>query len=65
MPITRTQELWACALNVEQQHGKAAASHCGDRMAELKAAGDEEGAKFWYSVLECLATLDDRAAARN
>jgi hypothetical protein len=65
MPITRDQELWACALHVEKQHGKAAASHCVDRMAELKAAGDDEGAMFWYSVLERLAALDDRTAARN
>jgi hypothetical protein len=34
-------------------------------MAELKEAGDEEGAMFWYSVLERLAALDDRTAARN
>jgi len=39
------RELWACALQVERQHGHDAPRFIAERIGGLAIAGDEEGIK--------------------
>lgn len=42
MALSRDQELWACALAVEREHGVAAFLHAAMEIDRLDAAGEEK-----------------------
>jgi len=44
------RELWACALQVERQHGDAAPRFVAERIRALAVAGDEEGIAAWQAI---------------
>jgi len=55
MPDDR--ELWACALQVERQHGKDAPRFVAERIGALATAGDEEGMATWKAIARRLDQL--------
>lgn len=61
--MTRDQELWACALAVERQHGGAAIRHAAFKVDRFEAAGEHVAAAVWREVLKRLAILERAEAA--
>lgn len=60
--------MWACALAVERQHGDRAAAFASQRVAELTAEGDGEGARVWQVIashIEQLAPASDRGTSER
>ena len=56
MPSPR--DIYATAKLLMNQHGvKGAADHCLDRMEELTAAGDKQGAYLWGQIRAALLDL--------
>ena len=55
MPDDR--ELWACALQVECQHGEEAPRFVAERIGALAAAGDEQGIATWKAIARRLDRL--------
>jgi len=55
MPDDR--ELWACALQVERQHGKEAPRFVAQRIGALAELGDEAGIAAWKMIAERLDKL--------
>ena len=55
MPDDR--ELWACALQVERQHGDDAPRFVAERIGALVVGGDEEGVKTWKAIARRLDHL--------
>jgi len=51
------RELWACALQVERQHGKNAPRFVAARIGALAVAGDEQGIATWKMIAERLDKL--------
>ena len=51
------RELWACALQVERQHGKDAPRFVAERIGGLAVAGDQEGVATWKAIAERLNGL--------
>jgi hypothetical protein len=43
-------ELWACALEVEKQHGVQSPQFISERLVALARAGDEDGALAWTGI---------------
>ena len=60
--MTRDQELWACALEIERQHGEGAFLHASMRIDELDGVGDSEGVKVWRVILKRIEALETRSA---
>ena len=58
----RDQELWACALAIERQHG-GVFSHAAIEINRLDAEGEREAAGVWREVLKRLNALTERSAA--
>ena len=56
--MTRDQELWACALSVEREHGKAAFLHAAFEIDRLDAEGERAAAGVWREVLKRLEALE-------
>ncbi|MBV1687807.1 hypothetical protein KRR38_08995 [Novosphingobium sp. G106] len=50
MQMTENRHLWACALEVERQHGEDASSFALQRANELEALGAFEGARAWRAI---------------
>ena len=50
MVLSREQELWAMALWVERHHGERGADFIRDRIEELDASDQGEGATLWREV---------------
>jgi len=48
MPDDR--ELWACALQVERQHGDDAPRFVAERIGALAVAGDQAGVATWKAI---------------
>jgi hypothetical protein len=57
MPLTRDQELWACALEVEKREGRGAWSWATMRMEDLEGQGDHEGADTWREIRTRILSL--------
>jgi len=52
------RELWACAVQVERQHGKSAPRFVAERIGDLALAGDEQGVATWKMIAERLDKLN-------
>lgn len=57
MSISPEQELWACALLVEREHGDQAAVHIAERIGALASEGDAAGVARWKAIAEKLSLL--------
>ena len=57
MAMSEDQHLWACALEVERQHGEEASQFASTRAQELEAEGAFEGARTWRSIHERIQAL--------
>lgn len=60
--MTRDQELWACALAIEREHGAGAFLHAAMEIDRLDAEGEREAAGVWREVLKRLELLESRAS---
>ena len=60
--MTRDQELWACALAVEREHGDAAFLHAAFEIDRLDAEGKADAAGVWRAVLKRIDALQGRSA---
>ena len=58
MQMTRDEELWACALAVEQEHGEAAFLHAAMEIDRLDADGERDAGDVWREVLKRLEALE-------
>ena len=56
--MTRDQELWACALAMEREHGASAFLHASMQIDDLDAKGEREAAGIWREVLKRLEALE-------
>ena len=55
--MTPERELWACALQVEREHGDNAALWIAERIGALALEGDAAGVARWKAIAEKLALL--------
>ncbi len=56
-------ELWACAGEVQRQHGERAALHVAERIGALALAGDAAGVEVWKQIARRLERLADGGEA--
>lgn len=56
--MTRNQELWACALAIEREHGEGAFQHAAREIDRLDGEGERESAGVWREVLKRLLALE-------
>ena len=56
--MTRDQELWACALAIDREHGASAFLHASMQIDDLGAKGEREAAGVWREVLKRLEALE-------
>ena len=61
--MTPEKHLWACALEIERQHGRDAWMFATMRMQDLKADCDFEGAETWRTIRRHILTLRKGARA--
>jgi len=54
------RELWACALQVERQHGDDAPRFVAERIGALAVAGDQDGVTTWKAIAQRLDQLRRR-----
>jgi len=54
------RELWACAAQVERQHGERAPHFITERMLALAAQGDEAGVATWKAISDRYDQLRER-----
>ena len=50
--MTPEQELWACALHIERQHGANASSFIAERIQALTLAADIPGVERWQAIAD-------------
>ena len=50
MPVTREQEIWVSALNVERKHGENAARYIAQRVTAFEQSGQSEALALWRKV---------------
>lgn len=60
MPMTEDRHLWACALEVERQHGEEASVFASSRAQQLEAEGAFEGARTWRAIHQRIGELGGR-----
>lgn len=58
MVMSPEQHLWACALEMERQHGEAAFLCAAMRADELAKEGAFEGARTWRAILSRIEALE-------
>ena len=56
------RELWACALQVERQHGADASAVIAERITALARAADADGVAAWQAIATRLDDLSSGAA---
>ena len=56
--LTRDQELWACALAVEREHGEGAFLHACFEIDRLDTEGQRAAANVWREVLKRIEALE-------
>lgn len=54
-------ELWALALQVEQDHGEAAPLHIAEMIGAAATSGYEEGVAMWKAIAARYDQLEYRA----
>lgn len=59
------RELWACALQVQKQHGEGANLFVAERIGTLALAGDEAGVATWKEIRRRLDMLWDESHQRH
>ena len=57
MTALTDRELWACANQLVEQHGRGAVIKGGERLLDLEAAGDVEGHNAWVMIRERITKL--------
>jgi hypothetical protein len=55
--ILTDRELWACAHELVEQHGRGAVLKAGERILDLEADGDVAGHTAWMMILERIVKL--------
>ena len=60
--MTPEQELWACALLVERQHGEGTEAFIAERMRALACAGEMAGVERWRAIAARLDQMRGRPA---
>lgn len=50
MTLTPEQHVWACAIEVERQHGDRAPVFVAERIGALALAGDAAGVEMWKAI---------------
>jgi len=63
--MTEEQHLWACALEVQKQHGFRAPVFVAERIGALALAGDLPGVERWKAIAACLDLLARAPATRQ
>ncbi|MFC0588286.1 DUF6961 family protein [Novosphingobium aquiterrae] len=58
MTLDRDQELWACALAVEKEHGDSAVLHAAMQIDRFDTDGNAAAAKIWREVLARLISIE-------
>jgi hypothetical protein len=61
MNVTRDQELWALALNVERQYGGDAPRHIAEMIKNAALEGDKVGIDLWNAIADKYDQLAPRA----
>jgi hypothetical protein len=56
--MTEDQHVWACALEVQREHGHLAPVFVAERIEALIMASDMAGVRHWRAIGACLAALD-------
>jgi len=55
--VTEEQHLWACALEIQRQHGDRAPVFVAERIGALALAGDMAGVDRWKAIAACMDAL--------
>jgi hypothetical protein len=55
--VTEEQQLWACALAIERQHGERAPLHVAERIGALALVGDVAGVERWKAIAARMQAL--------
>jgi hypothetical protein len=55
--MTEDRHIWACALEVQRQHGDAAPGFVAERIGALVIAGDTAGVDRWKAIAACMDAL--------
>jgi hypothetical protein len=63
--MTDEEHLWACAIEVEKQHGAGAISFANGRRVDLAMAGDQAGCDRWEAIAARLAELTTNRERTN
>jgi hypothetical protein len=50
-------ELWACANQLVDQHGRGAITEAGERILAMVAEGDQDGHATWLAILSRMNQL--------
>lgn len=58
--MTPEQHVWACALEVERQHGERASAFVAERIASLTDEHDAAGVAMWQAIGGRLDQLSGR-----
>ena len=56
--MTRDQELWACALAIEREHGEGAFLHAAMEVDRFQTRGLRDAANVWSEVLKRIELLE-------
>ena len=59
--MTRDQELWACALEIERNYGVGATLHTSMEVDRLVAKGQIDAAGVWREVLNRIEVMETHA----
>jgi hypothetical protein len=62
--MTVEQHLWACALQVERQHGERAKAFVAERIGVLALAEDSAGVERWKAIAVCMDAMRRGSSAR-
>lgn len=60
MTLSDEQQLWACALAIERQHGVRAPVFVAERIGALALAGDAAGVARWKAIAARIDQLTPR-----
>ncbi|MGQ0587911.1 MAG: DUF6961 family protein [Sphingosinicella sp.] len=63
--MTEEEHLWACALEIERQHGERAPVHVAERIGALALAEDWDGVERWKAIARCLDALRRTGSTRG
>ena len=55
--MLRDWELWACANQLVEQHGRGAITNAGEPILAMVAEGDQEGHANWLAILSRINQL--------